>query len=138
MGAWSTDIMGSDDALDVADTFEDEFGESGVVPAEKSEELAASLVEGYQTNATTVVAWKVMERHSPMTASFKAAVIKGLEEEIAEVSGDNSMGWGNPEERVEHLKGFRDLVGRYPLDGGSVLMPEQRGLMDTIFGGISS
>lgn len=128
MGAWSTDIMGSDTAYDVNDEFEDL---AQPVSSEQAIDLLANLTAtwGEDPVLRQALGFVMIEKGYPMSADLKAAVIRGIDDELGNGNLDD---WGDPDEREKKLQAFKQTVTDYPVEGGSVSLPHQEGLFEVI------
>ena len=120
--------MGSDTAYDVQDEFEDL---AQPVTSEQATVLLTDLTAtwGQDPVLPQALGFVMIEKGYPMSAELKAAVIKGIDDELG---NGNLADWGDPDEREQKLQAFKKTVTDYPVDGGAVSLPHQEGLFEVI------
>lgn len=143
MGWWSDSIMGGDAPLDIEFGFEERFGtndaekaseeefpEFRMPTAEESVEFINEMIRGGEDNnlVRQVTGFLVMNRAAPMSDELRRIILEGIDDEIKEGAQD----WDDPASRVQTLSDFRELVTAYPSAGGTVELPRQPGLFETI------
>lgn len=137
MGSWGTGVLENDDAVGIECAFEDFFGYAYDSPS--SEEITAERVNAFLEekcySCETVAAAAQMFISVGAIIDDKASkMMLGAIETLSdhEVLSD----WEDPNAREESLIALRDALTAYIKGDDAVLLPQNKGLIETIADGL--
>lgn len=123
MGAWSTDILGSDDALDALGTISDIIGQEELYPLNfETQERRDEIRDALNKHQIAVVSKTTdqldciilptvyMACGARIPEGIKRRALAACDAEIEDCKTKNTVGWVNPRERISYLEAHKNAI----------------------------